>query len=134
MGELGLEPARGKGVFLLTAIFILGMICGAALFYMGQRSIGVPGPPPGPPPPAPLDHMSRELNLDPEQLRAIDALLGEQRIRLDEFLEGSRQEIRALLRPDQQRRFDDMRPPRPAQPGHRPPAPRGGHPPPPPPR
>jgi hypothetical protein len=123
MGEFGSGPSRSKGILLLTVIFILGMICGASLFYMGQRSIGMPGPPPGPPPPAPLDHMSRELNLDPEQRMAIDRLLGEQRIRLEEFLEGSRLEIRALLRPDQQRRFDDLRPPRPEPPGHQPPPP-----------
>jgi hypothetical protein len=85
------------------------------------------------------------LDLDPGQREAIRHLLDEQRIRLDGFLEGSRQEIRALLRPDQQQRFDAMRPPRPPLPGggppfgkhpqprgeHRPPPP-GGEPPPPP--
>jgi hypothetical protein len=132
MADIGMGPARSKGIMLLAAIFILGMVCGAALFYMGQRSIGLPGAPPrpqeGPPPPAPLDHMSRMLDLDPGQREAIRHLLDEQRIRLEGFLEESRQEIRALLRPDQQRRFDDMRPPRPPQPGG-PPPPRGAAPP-----
>jgi hypothetical protein len=137
MAEIGPGSTRGRGVILVTAIFILGLVCGAALFYLGQRSLGPPGRIVGPPPPAPLDDMTRELGLDPDQRREIRTLLDEQRVRLHELLEASRREIRAVLRPDQQQRFDDLRPPRPGPPGPPGPPPPGsprpgGHPPPPP--
>ena len=60
----------------------------------------------------------------------------EQRLQLKGFLDGSHEKIRAVLRPDQQTRFDEMRPADPAHPGgppppgHRPPPKRGHRPPP----
>jgi len=137
MDEFTPGPSRTKGYLLLGVVFVLGLICGAALFYTGQRSV-TPRGPEGHPPGRPLDRMSRELNLDPDQRRAIREILDGQRIRFDEVLEDSREAIREVLSPSQQQQFDALRPPGPGlpggPPGHRPPPP--GHPPPghPPPR
>jgi len=125
---------------LLVAVFVLGAVCGAALFYLGQRSVQPAHRLAGGPPDHPMARMTRELGLDPEQQAAIREILDEQRAQLGAFLEGSREKIREVLRPEQQELFDTMRPADPARPagpppGHRPP-PRGGHPqgyPPPPP-
>jgi len=129
MSELTPGPGRATGILLLGVVVVLGMISGAALFYIGQRSIGFP-PPMGPPPDHPMDRLARYLDLDADQQRAIEEILDEQRVRLDLVLEESREAIRAVLRPDQQERFDNMRPPGPhRRPGRRPPP---GAPPPPP--
>jgi hypothetical protein len=129
MGEPALHPSKRKGVLLIGVVFVLGMICGAALFVMGQRSVGFRRPP-GPPPGHPLDRLSRELNLDDAQREEIRTILDGQRARLDAVLEDSRHAIRAVLRPDQQERFDDLRPPRPGGPEEHPGHPPPGHPPP----
>ena len=125
---------------LLVAVFVLGAVCGAALFYLGQRSVQPAHRLAGGPPDHPMARMTRELDLDPEQRAAIREILDEQRAQLGAFLEGSREKIREVLRPEQQELFDTMRPADPARPagpppgrrppppGHRPP-PRGEHPP-----
>jgi len=118
---------RARGVALLFAVFLFGALAGASLFYVGQRSVG--GAPPGPPPPPPgprplhpLDRMSRELNLDEEQERAIRDLLEKHRRAMEAQLEQSREAIREVLTEEQRERFDRMRPPGPAYPP--PPGPR----------
>ncbi|UCF69351.1 MAG: periplasmic heavy metal sensor [Acidobacteriota bacterium] len=128
MGDPIHGPSRTKGLLFVGVVFFLGMICGAALFFLGQLSVGPPGPP-GPPPPHPLERLTRELDLDPDQQREIRAMLDEQRVRLDTVLEDFRRSIRDVLRSDQRERFDNLRPPR----APAPPPPQRGHPPPPPP-
>jgi Spy/CpxP family protein refolding chaperone len=136
MADLTQGSTRRTAAALLVAVFVLGAVCGAALFYLGQRSVRPAhreaGGPPGPD--HPMARMTRDLDLDPEQRAAIREILEEQRVQLGTFLEGSREKIREVLRPDQQERFDVMRPADPAHPGgpppgHRPPPP--GHRPPP---
>ena len=138
MADFTEGPTRRTAAALLVAVFVLGAACGAALFYLGQRSVRPAHPEaagrlrPG----HPMARMTRELELDPEQREAIHEILEEQREQLGTFLEGSREKIRGVLRPEQQERFDVMRPADPAHPGgpppgHRPPPPPGHRPPPP---
>jgi len=148
MDELTQSPTRMRALVFLGVVFLLGMVSGASLFFLGQRSVE-PRLPPRPPQAGPLGRLSQELQLEPDQRRAIRTILDTQRERLHEVLEDSRQEIRAALDPEQREQFDEMRPPRPDGPppgfpphpppprGRErrggPPPPRGDRPPPPPP-
>jgi Spy/CpxP family protein refolding chaperone len=134
MDETPFPPRRSTGALLLIVIFVLGMVGGASLFYIGQRSVGGSRPPyedrGGPPPRDPLSHMTQTLDLDAEQREQIRAILDQYRGEMDEMLEASRLEIRDVLNPEQQTQFDSLRPQRlgPGGPGgHRPP--RGKRPP-----
>ena len=138
MADFTEGPTRKTAATLLVVVFVLGAVCGAALFYLGQRSVRPQHPPAGGPPDHPMARLTRELNLDTDQQAAIREILEEQRIQLKSFLDGSGEKIRSVLRPDQQARFDSMRPADPGHPGgppprHRPPPP-GQTPPPPPPQ
>ena len=104
-----IDPPRSRGVLLVAVIFLLGLLSGAAGFYVGQRSIFPPrfgwgGARAG----GGLDHLTRELKLDAEQRRKIEAILDGRRARMQQFLEEGRSEIRAVLTPDQQAIFDKM--------------------------
>jgi len=128
-----LEPTQGAGrrsaLLWLGVVFLLGMVSGASLFYLGRWSTGLRQPR-HPAPPHPIDRLARDLDLDADQERQVRAILEEHRARLEDLLEESREAIQAVLRPDQRERFDDLRPPREGRrPGH-PPPPGGHHPPP----
>jgi hypothetical protein len=110
------RSAKSKGVLLLGLVFLLGMICGGALFFLGARSV-LPPPHGGRPPFGdrrggmhPLQGLKQELQLDAEQEERVSAILLETRQEIRAALEDSRADIRAVLRPDQQDRFDTMRP------------------------
>lgn len=138
MDEPAQASSRMKVVLALGLIFTLGLVCGAALFFLGQRSIDRPRGPEHPPG-HPMERLNRTLGLDEEQHAEVRAILDEQRVRLDAVLEDSRQRIREVLSPEQQEIFDEIRPQRPGPPeGHRPPhghlPPPGHRPPPPPPQ
>jgi hypothetical protein len=121
MDEMTPRPTRTRAILLLAVVLLFGMICGAALFFLGQHSLHFARPPG--PQGRPLERLSQELDLDADQRRAIRAILEEQRVNLRGVLEDSHQAIREVLRPDQQQRFDELRPPhpdwRPGWPGHR---------------
>jgi Spy/CpxP family protein refolding chaperone len=109
MDEPTNPPDRSRGVLLVAVIFLLGLLSGAAGFYVGQRSLFPPrfgwgGTRPG----GGLDHLTRELKLDAEQRGKIEAILEGRRARMQQFLEEGRSEIRAVLTPDQQAIFDKM--------------------------
>ena len=104
-------PSRGLAAALLLAVFLAGAIAGAAGLALGQRAFGHDGRRG-----RPLERLSRELQLDPAQRREIGAILLRQRERMRPLFEETRQEIRAVLRPDQQARLDAL--PRPG--GRRP--------------
>jgi Spy/CpxP family protein refolding chaperone len=124
MAETWAGSERTRGLFLLGVVFLLGMVCGAALFYLGQRSMMPPrlagqwrdGPHPG----AGLERLSRELDLDPDQRRKIEEILAERRSRMQKFVADGRSEIRDILRPEQQKIFDAMPHDRPGRHGWRP--------------
>jgi hypothetical protein len=95
---------RTRGLVLLGTLFVLGMVCGASLFYLGQRSMM----PPRPPGPWGLDRLSRDLDLDPDQRKKIEDVLAEHRAGMRKLLDDGRSGIRDILRPDQQKIFDAM--------------------------
>ena len=113
-------PDRGiwaRGLLPLGVIFFLGLVCGASLFYLGQRSVGHPGRegffPPGPQGPGgrpPLAFLARELGLSPEQREQIRVLMRRSRGEIRQTLEGSREEIRSILTPEQREKFDKLGP------------------------
>ena len=122
--------ARSRGTLLLAVIFFLGMVCGAALFYLGQRSVSGRAEPGRRPPGAhrpgtmgPVDTLAQELDLDPEQREKLEEVFRLSREQLHEMMEQTRLEIREQLRPDQQEKFDNLRPHRRGRPGR---FPRGG--------
>lgn len=102
---------HSRGVLLVAIIFLLGLLSGAASFYVGQRSFpgrfgwGGPG---GPHPGGGLDRLTRELKLDADQRKKIETILEARRGRMQQFLEEGRSEIRAVLTPEQQAIFDKM--------------------------
>jgi Spy/CpxP family protein refolding chaperone len=109
MDEPNDPPDRSRGVLLVAVIFLLGLLSGAAGFYVGQRSLFPPrfgwgGPRGG----GGLDHLTRELKLDADQRTKIEAILEGRRGRMQQFLEEGRAEIRAVLTPEQQAIFDKM--------------------------
>lgn len=122
----------------VLAVFCVGLASGVLL---GRRMIGPPlpsfrefGGPPGlaagrrggPPPGLLLDRLNRELSLTPDQRTQVDVVLKASRQRLDQFQQDTRDrfereqqslrdDIRKLLTPDQQQKFDrwvDENPPR----------------------
>ena len=133
MDEPNVPPDRWRAVLLVAVIFMLGLLSGAAGFYLGQRSFFPPrfgwAGPGGPRPGGGLDHLTRELKLDADQRRKIEAILEGRRGRMQQFLEEGRSEIRALLTPDQQAIFDKMPHDHGGRHGWRPDLPPGGPPP-----
>ena len=111
MDDHATNPARTRGLLLLGVVFVLGMVCGATLFYLGQRSMLLPlrgfGPG-GRHSGAGLERLTRELNLNGEQQKKIEEILAGRRARMQQFLEQGQSEIRDVLRPDQQRIFDAL--------------------------
>jgi hypothetical protein len=115
MADTGYEPARRTGTLLLLGVFLLGLVCGASLLFLGQRSVRElrggerppldrPGQERGPGP------MLRELNLDEKQRERILEIMRQDRQKIHAILEETRLEIRAILDPEQQEIFDRMRP------------------------
>ena len=101
-------PSRGLAAALLLAVFLAGAGAGAAGLALGQRAFGHEGRRG-----RALERLGRELQLDAAQRREIGAILFRQRERMRPLFEETRQEIRAVLRPDQQARFDAL--PRPGR-------------------
>ena len=62
------------------------------------------------PGPMPIEHMSRMLDLDPDQREKVQAILERGHATVRQTLDETSRDIRAVLRPDQQETFDRMRP------------------------
>ena len=105
-------PRRGRAAALLLAVFLLGAGAGAAGLSLYQRALqhdrgqdrgGREGRRA-----RALERLTRDLDLDPAQRAQVETILDRQRERMRPLFDASRQEIRAVLRPDQQARFDAM--------------------------
>jgi Spy/CpxP family protein refolding chaperone len=105
----------------VAAVFALGVVFGAALsVILLHLHGGMPmpfarhgGPHAGGlgSPEAVIEHMDHDLGLDAEQRQKVQAILESAHDSIHTTLEGTHREIRAVLRPDQQAKFDRMRPP-----------------------
>jgi Spy/CpxP family protein refolding chaperone len=109
---------------LIVAVFTLGTVAGGALDRLYLSRSGALNPPRsaggGRGPGRNLDQMATDLNLTDEQKQAIKKIFDESRKRDDfrqvmgqcpgmkEMREKHNSEIRALLNPDQQKRFSEI--------------------------
>ena len=131
-------PARSsKDILAVALVFALGVVFGAALAVVLLRLHGGLPLPFGPRAGlhagrGPIGRMARALDLDADQRRKIQAIIERSHGEIQQTLEETHRQIRAILRPDQQLKFDRMRPPRTPFPDDRP-GPPGEHGPPPPP-
>jgi Spy/CpxP family protein refolding chaperone len=113
---------RLRGALLLGVVFVLGLVCGAALFYTGQRSVGFWTHDPSPPPmrhERMFRHIARQLDMDEEQVEKMREVLDRSHTEVRAVLEDAHAELRSMLRPDQLERFDELHAGR-HEPGHRP--------------
>ena len=126
-----------KGALAIALVFALGVVFGAALSVAVLRLQGAPRPTVGPPGlhvgrEAP-ERLMRELDIDAGQRERIEEILERSRETIHQTLDATHREIRTVLRPDQQQKFDKLRPPGPEFLHERPRRGRGGPAPPPPP-
>jgi Spy/CpxP family protein refolding chaperone len=130
--------SRRRGLVLVLVVFVLGLVCGAALTIIGIRSVG-PRPfatPPDGPPRGEMrrgfERMSVELGLTEDQQREIRAIFERSREEIHEITRESGDAIRELLTEEQRAKFDEMRRHRRPMGGRRGPGHRGREEPPPP--
>ena len=103
--------------FALLGVFALGIVAGASLWHLAQRSGPHPPPAwrerPGPrrdlPPGAELERL---LDLDSEQAARVRQILEESRERMHQEAEATRARILEVLTPEQRELFETLRPPR----------------------
>ncbi len=133
--EQGPRRMRVVTAVVLFVVFVAGLATGAAVVHLtGPRFHHPPGPP---------AMALRGIDLSPEQRARVDAIWEKYRPRIDAIMRETfprvraaedemNRELRAELKPEQQKRFDDNeahRPPFPPSPGGPPPFGPGGEPP-----
>ena len=114
-----LAPVNGahrRGLVLMLVVFVLGLVCGAALSVIAIRSVLPARPSSFPRHAGPLgagdpgfEGMAEHLGLSEEQRRQVRQELDSTRLEVHRLLDESGERIRALLDEDQRRRFDEMR-------------------------
>ncbi|HXV77045.1 MAG TPA: hypothetical protein VD788_12080 [Candidatus Polarisedimenticolaceae bacterium] len=135
------DRARRRGVTLMLVVFVLGLVCGAALSIITVRSVlprpvarpafddrpgdGRPVAGPG----ARFERMAERLDLDEEQRVRVREILRRSRQEIRDVFETSRQEIIEVLDEEQREEFERMRT---SEQRRRRPGGRRGHPDPPP--
>lgn len=115
------RPGSWRNTLSVIAVFALGVVFGAALAFAiahhlrpGPRGPGPFGPRHGGP--MPVERMTRELDLDPDQQAGVRAILERRHGAMRGLLDETHREIREVLRPEQREKFDRMRPPGPPPP------------------
>ena len=110
---------RRRAAILLAAMFLVGALCGAAGMLLANREGVGPSPERRRGPRGYVEHLTRTLDLSPEQRDSVRAIVERYRPAMDslrrevaprfETLQNTiRSEIRLQLSPDQQRRLADM--------------------------
>jgi Spy/CpxP family protein refolding chaperone len=112
-----------KAVVWLFVVFALGIALGVLGTYVVTTRVFAHGQPPAHNPASGrahyIDRLNRELNLTPDEQKQIDAILTTVQARFDAIHESvvpqyedarksGREQIRQLLTPDQQTKFDDF--------------------------
>jgi Spy/CpxP family protein refolding chaperone len=103
------RPARAQ--LAVVGIFALGIVFGLALSFVLVHHVIPPArmgqPREGP---VPIERMTTELDLDADQQVKIRAILERGHTTMRGILDETSREIRGVLRPEQQAKFDRMRP------------------------
>jgi len=100
--------AKRRGVLLVGAVFLLGVVCGAATVLIGARVAR--GPFLGPPMPrGGIERLARELDLDPDQQARVREILDRHRDDLEHLHMRVGDELREVLNESQRARFDEIR-------------------------
>lgn len=108
------EAASGRGFrgqLAVIGVFALGVVFGAALCFVIVHHVIVPrqmGP--GRDGPVPVERMAHELGLDADQQVKVREILERGHETMRGVLDTTSRDIRAVLRPEQQEKFDRMRP------------------------
>lgn len=100
---------RARATSLLAVVFLIGAVCGAAIWVLAERAIALHRPPPPMTHRPPFERIARHLDLDADQRREVRRILEHSGLRVREALEEAHDEIREILTPEQQERFDRMR-------------------------
>lgn len=106
--------SRRRGLVLVLVVFILGLVCGAALTIIGIRSVGPrrsPGHPDGRSADMRrgFDRMDELLGLDEDQRIAVREIFERSRGEIRQITRESGEEIREILTEEQREKFDRMR-------------------------
>lgn len=106
--------SRRRGLVLVLVVFILGLVCGAALTIIGVRSVGprrFPGHPDGRPAEmrGGFDRMNEELGLNEDQRIAVREIFERSRGEIRQITRESGEEVREILTEEQREKFDRMR-------------------------
>lgn len=110
------QPLRGQ--LAIIGVFALGAVFGLAVSFVWRHHVMRPdhsGPQHGGP--VSIERMSRDLDLDPAQQGKIRDILERGHAHVRGLLDDTSRDVRAVLRPDQQAKFDRMRPRSPFPPG-----------------
>lgn len=104
---------------MILLVFILGGVTGASIDHLYNAKYGSSrsGPPPGSRRQAMIDNMRRDLNLSEDQVKQVRLVFEETRKEsqrrsavecpvFNEMREKTRQNIRAVLNPEQQQKYD----------------------------
>ena len=128
------SPRPMRAQLAVIGIFALGIVFGLALSFVLVHHVIPPArmgqPREGP---MPIERMKSELDLDADQQEKVRAIVEKGHATMRGILDETSREIRAVLRPDQQTKFDRMRPRSPFRHGDPHGGPHGGGPPPEPP-
>jgi len=103
-------PRPFRAQLAIAGIFALGVIFGLALSFVLVHHVILPNRMMAREGPVPIERMTRDLDLDADQQEKIRAILERGHTTVRHVLDETGGEIRALLRPDQQEKFDRMRP------------------------
>jgi Spy/CpxP family protein refolding chaperone len=110
MVESASKP-RARAQAAVLGVFALGVVFGAALCFVIIHHVILPGRMgPHREGPVPIEVMTRELELDAAQQEKVRAILERGHHTMRGVLDDTSREIRAVLRPDQQDKFDRLRP------------------------
>jgi Spy/CpxP family protein refolding chaperone len=119
-GIESLGRVRLQGIALLVVALSVGVLAGMALERVRSSHRAPPGPPPSGPQQAGLPPDLAQLDLTADQRAQIhqifdrarpvtDSILAEMLPRLRMAEDSTRAQIRAVLTPEQQRRYDELR-------------------------
>jgi Spy/CpxP family protein refolding chaperone len=121
------STAKRKAAFWISIVFVLGLALGCVFgYWYGHRSVVIAGPPLLSEPERrarSLDRMSHELGLTDSQRQQIDALMlqihneyksihdknaAQVQTEMDQARQNGRDQIRAILTPEQRPKFEEL--------------------------